>query len=131
MSEFDTYSCPGCDAGIGYCKSRPCWGTPEEIKRIRAAGFGHRLMTDWWEGDSFTNGETVLMSQPALVGCEDKRAPQWPRGRCTFLTAEDKCELHDLGLKPLEGRTSCCKSSDDDRHVRRHIVRLWMEHDRQ
>jgi len=36
-----------------------------------------------------------------------------PTGTCHFLTPDEKCELHALGLKPEQGRTSCCNSEKD------------------
>jgi hypothetical protein len=85
------------------CKDRPCWGTPEDIKKIIDAGFRDRLMFDYWSGDP-----DIYMLAPALVGYEGKNAPWWPNGKCTFLDQNDRCELHDLNLKPLEGRVACC-----------------------
>lgn len=57
--------------------------------------------------------------------------------RCTFLTPEGRCELHDKGLKPLEGRVALHYNNDDEADARRqdelsdgvraYIVRLWRE----
>jgi hypothetical protein len=93
------------------CRTRPCWGTPEEIKKIIDAGFRTRLMKDYWDGTRETDYKHVFMLSPAIVGYENSDAPPEPRGKCTFLTKDNKCELHDLGLKPYEGRVSCCKVS--------------------
>jgi hypothetical protein len=102
-------NCADC---VGACEHRPCWGTPDEIKRIIEAGFGNRLMRDWWEGDfrddcGLLEG-SINMLQPAIVGHEGQRAPLWPNGRCTFLTDDGLCELHAAGLKPSEGKISIC-----------------------
>lgn len=98
-------TCEGCVHGIMLCETRPCWGTPADIRKIVDAGFGKRLMFDWWVG----TGSDVEILAPAIVGHEGQEAPSFPMGKCTFLTEDKKCELHDLGLKPLEGAAACCK----------------------
>lgn len=104
------------------CQHRPCWGTPEELTKIVQAGFGPRLMKDWWNGDDKRDYTEIL--SPAIVGSEGGDAPAWPTGRCTFLTQENKCELHDLGLKPTEGATACC-SQDSSRNVHFEMAKTW------
>lgn len=51
-----------------------------------------------------------------------------PLGKCALLTLDNKCSLHNLGLKPEEGRTSCCKLSEEDyKHEKTHeqFASLW------
>jgi len=87
------------------CKSqchRPCWGTPNDIVALIAAGYAKRLMRDYWVGDGRDGGDIELIS-PALTGYEGSSAPFWPSGSCTFHREDGLCELHDLGLKPREG----------------------------
>lgn len=78
------------------CKT-PCLGTPEDILRIINAGYKERLaITHWWVG--IARGKLdfpVIMIQ----------ARQEENGYCTFYH-DGLCELHDLGLKPTEGRLS-------------------------
>ena len=78
------------------CKT-PCLGTPEDILRLIKAGYKERLaMTHWWVG--IARGKLdfpVIMIQ----------ARQEENGYCTFFH-DGLCELHDLGLKPTEGRLS-------------------------
>lgn len=81
------------------CETRPCWPTPDEAKAIIEAGLGDRLMLDYWESD---DGPINIVS-PAIQGRESDHAPFFPHGQCTFLKG-GRCELHDLGLKPVEGR---------------------------
>lgn len=90
-----------CETCVAYCRKRPCWGTPRQIDKIIAGGFGHRLMADYWVGEP-----TVWLLSPAILGYEGKVAPGWPTGRCAFLTTDSLCELHDVGLKPTEGRVA-------------------------
>ena len=77
------------------CKT-PCLGTPEDILKIIEAGFGDRLFsTHWAVGLALGRlGSTVLMVQ----------AEQTPDG-CIF-HKDGLCELHELGLKPTEGKLS-------------------------
>lgn len=119
VSTVPTSACT-CPACVSMCERRPCWGTPAEMDAIAAAGFGDRLMEDYWVAD----GGDVAMLAPAIVGYEGREAPYWPNGRCTFLTTGGRCELHSPGLKPLEGRHASCASRASD-IVRKEIVRLW------
>ena len=91
------------------CKNRPCWGTPEDIEKIKAAGYSHKLMMDYWYK---SDEEDIPIEAPAIVGYEGKDAPFWPSGQCTFLE-NDRCILHDLGLKPTEGRLAHCSDKND------------------
>ena len=78
------------------CKT-PCLGTPEDVLRLIKAGYKERLaITHWWVG--IARGKLdfpVIMIQ----------ARQEENGYCTFFH-DGLCELHDLGLKPTEGRLS-------------------------
>ena len=78
------------------CKT-PCLGTPEDILRLIKAGYKERLaITHWWVG--IARGKLdfpVIMIQARLE----------ENGYCTFFH-DGLCELHDLGLKPTEGRLS-------------------------
>ena len=82
------------------CKSQchtPCLGTPEDILKLIEAGYEDRLSPTLW---------AVGM----LMGLTDKpikmiQARQEDNGWCTFYH-NGLCELHDLGLKPTEGRLS-------------------------
>lgn len=95
--------CPECRA---MCTRRPCWPTPADAERLVAAGFGGRLMREWWFDHS--QEKTVFMLTPALAGREGAESPAHPSGPCTFLTADGLCELHAPGLKPTEGRQALC-----------------------
>lgn len=110
MKKFKEVVC-SCKTCVKMCEHRPCWGTPEEIKKIIDAGYGSRLMMDYWVG---VGEEDTDVPSPAIVGYEGRRAPFIPQGRCTFLNAENLCELHDKGLKPLEGRVADCKSGSSN-----------------
>lgn len=124
MNNIKTSTC-SCRNCVEMCENRPCWPTPLESDAIVAAGLGHRLMDDYWVDDE--NGDIPIVG-PAIVGYEQRSAPFWPTGRCTFLSKNGLCELHSLGLKPLEGRAMDHSSTHEDSvAVREHIVNLWRE----
>lgn len=97
-----------CDACRGMCLVRPCWPTPDEANQLITAGWTDHLMADRFVTE---DGGDLWLLCPAAVGHERGYAPSFgwagcPRPkRCALLTAEEYlCPLHDLGLKPLEGR---------------------------
>jgi len=99
------------------CK-RPCWPTPAGAKALIDAGYGNRLMLDYWAGSPAgreTENNTYILC-PASPGREGDSAPFWPNGGCVFQNQNGLCELHDLGLKPEEGQRATCKSDNDGLH---------------
>lgn len=90
-------SCTKCQS---MCKT-PCIGTPDEIMKIAQAGFGDRLAMSTWAAGMIlgTHEKPVDLIAPLY----DKR-----KGACSFFK-DGLCELHDLGLKPKEGRYASCK----------------------
>lgn len=97
---------------------RPCWPTPSEAKALIEAGYRNRLMMDYWA----RRGGDIEIVSPALKGYEGKYAPFWPSGSCTFFK-DGLCELHNLNLKPMEGRVASCKSKNEGLHE--HMMTLW------
>lgn len=119
--EWSSCSCETCQKK---CRERTCWPTPEEAQAIIRAGLGDRLMYDYWVGDASDGGDIGLLS-PAIVGYEGKTAPFIPFGPCTFLTDDDLCELHDPGMKPIEGRLSSCKDGETSQGLHWQVAELW------
>jgi len=83
------------------CKSQcstPCLGTPEDIQKLVDAGFKDRLKATTWAAGIIMEliDEPINMVQATYD--EEKKA-------CTFFN-NGLCELHDLGLKPTEGKLS-------------------------
>lgn len=113
-------ACPTC---VSMCYHRPCWPTPADAKRIIEAGFGVHLMLDWWCADE-DHAEDIELLSPAIVGHATETAPMMPRGKCVFLDGADRCELHDQGLKPTEGRLAI-HGSTDGAQVHQHIAESW------
>jgi hypothetical protein len=53
------------------------------------------------------------------------RAPWMPSGTCKLLTEDDKCMLHDAGLKPHQGANSCCKEEQSTAEDNLYYANLW------
>lgn len=93
-----------CQCSCDKCKSlcrTPCIGTPDDINALLGAGYGDRLATTLW-GVGMVLGLTsrpIRMIQPALA----------ENGWCTFRRPDGLCELHEKGLKPLEGKLASCR----------------------
>lgn len=129
LSKYKENECK-CNICVNMCKTRPCWGTPEEIKKIIEAGFANKLMLDYWVSEP-----DIYIVSPAIKGYEKGNAPYTPRGVCIFLK-NDLCKLHDLKLKPFEARVAGCKMEDDfnvhmdvamewDTDKGREVVKIW------
>jgi hypothetical protein len=101
----------------------PCCGTPDDIEKLMNAGYGNRLMYDNLEG-----GETML--KPALKGYEGIRSP-WETSNeegCTFWK-EGKCELHDLGLKPSQGKLAHHSlTTEQHAEIGEYVNNSWKNH---
>lgn len=115
-----------CERCRRMCEERPCWPTPAEAIALLDAGRGSSLMLDYWSGgfpspeDEFPDSVDIL--GPAIVGCEGRGAPFWPGGRCTFLSQQGLCSLHDRGLKPAEGRKAGHVTPDG---LHKAVARTW------
>ena len=82
------------------CKTCPCIGLPNEILAIAKAGFASKLDRSVWAAAVKYNVPPVYM----IISPKTKEYSN----ECSFLN-EGKCQLHDLGLKPLEGKLADCK----------------------
>lgn len=100
LKEAPPCSCPECT----YMCKRPCWPTVSEARALIRAGYGPRLMLD---AQCHENGTNTWVLCPANKGHEGRIRPWYPvtYEGCTFLDG-GKCELHNTGLKPLEGRAA-------------------------
>ncbi len=114
-----------CDICRAMCSdSRPCWGTPKEIKVLLDNGFANKLMCDYYEGTlNGINIGYVEIITPALVGYECGSAPTWPVGRCVLLTKNGACSIHSM--KPLEGRVCDHNNHFETEPVHESIVLQW------
>ena len=121
-------SCTKC---VEMCANRPCWGIPKDIQHLIDLGYGKRLMQDYWGGnfngtpidaDNFDGYYDIQIISPALVGHESGHSPFMPFGRCTFLTADNKCEIHVY--KPTEGRKAIC-NHESPIILHAYVARTW------
>lgn len=48
-----------------------------------------------------------------------------PKGRCVMLSKENECLLHDMGLKPEQGRQSCCKDELNKAKDNIYYSKIW------
>lgn len=124
-------ACPNCSSGVKMCYHTPCIGTVDDMENLLDAGYAKNLMLDCWVGDStkeealnkafpgaekepFTDKKfnpfdnDVFYLAPAIIGKEGQLAPFAKTGKCNLLI-DNKCSLHDKGLKPIQGSLACCK----------------------
>lgn len=99
MGTLQSCTCDACK----YMCNRPCWGTPEDIFEIMAAGLSNRLMLDHWTAVP-EHPSNVDVLCPANNGREGKEIGSFRQGPCIFQDVQGLCKLHDLGLKPTEGK---------------------------
>lgn len=108
------------------CHRTPCLGTPEEMLAIKNAGFGDRLIV-------IRIYDTFMLS-PDSIESRDRFNYWQIEGRCKFLTSKGLCQLHDLGLKPIEGRAAIHDGGEvshpkafisDQRMFREGLARSW------
>jgi hypothetical protein len=108
---------------------RPCWASPEDAIKLIELEYGPMLMNDFWVGERYDNDdEDIEILGPAVVGYEGKRANGFITfsGPCVFLTSEGACELHSLGLKPLEGRLALHgMESNKSYSIHKEIAMMW------
>lgn len=80
------------------CKTQVCLGTPTDILNLVKAGFKGQLALSKWAAGIKQGMPVISMMQPYY---------DVNRGCCTFMDeSQKKCTLHNLGLKPTEGKLS-------------------------
>jgi len=92
------------------CHRAPCFPTPGDAKRLIDEGYANQL--------EFT---TCLV--PETLNMYYLVAPKFQEGKCVFLTDDDKCSLHESGLKPTEGKLAIHTASDDG--LRETVCKTW------
>ena len=98
----NTYKEVSCNCAIckNMCANSTCLPTPDEARKLIDAGYATRLAT--YKFYPLDDGPRFL--GPAPLGKHMSEDLKDTQSRCTFYTDEGLCELHSLGLKPLEGR---------------------------
>ncbi len=97
---FEPIEC-SCNKCKKMCTVAPCIGTPLDMLAIAEAGYANRIRytsQGSWTKYGFPMYEIVM---PEFLVEGNKT-------RCTFLTEEGLCELHEKGLKPIEGKLANC-----------------------
>jgi hypothetical protein len=103
-----------CEKCQSMCANSTCWPTPDEARALIRAGYADRLARY-----ETLAGDRVI--GPAPVDHDGSILSMSTR-QCTFYRS-GLCELHDAGLKPLEGRLA-----HHDRHplpVRMRVLSEW------
>lgn len=92
-------SCPKCK---NMCKTTPCLGTPQDIEKLIEAGYASKLSLSVYATGMLMGAmdRTINMIQPRFDEV---------KGSCVFLDDKGLCELHNIGLKPTEGKLASCK----------------------
>jgi hypothetical protein len=101
-------SCHVCKA---MCQQSPCFPTPEQVTELMKAGYTDRLAVGVYRNIGEYDYPVIMPAKK-------------PEGGCTFLTEAGLCELHDKGLKPLEGRLASHDAIDNG--LRLWIARKWL-----
>lgn len=130
-----------CELCVDACNTSPCWGTPQEMDALIRAGYGKKLMVYVLPEDEFDDRpagifmDRVWVVSPAYKTFKSRtsaRAMSVSAGhpgvlyKCVFLKRGGLCELHDPGLKPIEGRIEHHEISGAEAiAIRREIFKLW------
>ena len=111
-------SCPICQS---QCMRTPCLGTPEDILKLIEAGFADKLTPTEWATGLFLGklGFAVKMIQIRRT-----------EHGCVFFK-DGLCVLHDLNLKPTEGRLSHhtikAENFNFDKSLTWQVAQTWLE----
>lgn len=110
ISSAEKVECTVCDKGIQMCRTRPCWGTVSNFRKIIKAGHAKKLMVDYYNNKDVNKGENIYFLSGASRGNECSKADWNPIGICIFFQ-DNKCDIH--GIKPTMGAIGCCKMPID------------------
>jgi len=116
---FPSCSCAKCASA---CRRIPGIFHPIEALRAIRAGLADDIMEVGVENYDRKSGQpritwSVLMPRSHAMPFVEpaplrnyRREPFYAAGRCVFLDADERCEIHDRGFKPIECRAAlACK----------------------
>ena len=90
-----------CDKCKQMCQRTPCLGTPHDILALIDAGYADKVCyTEWAAGIRLGH-----ISQPIPM-VQIKSTNNAKHDGCCVFFHDGKCDLHDNGLKPTEGKLS-------------------------
>lgn len=102
------------------CWQSPCFPTPKEVTALVDAGFKEKLSPG-----AYIDIDRVRRLKDINAGIRHVVSPRFKEGTgCVFQNEDGLCELHDLGLKPLEGRLAHHSLSDDG--LRSAVCDTWI-----
>lgn len=121
-------ACSRCES---MCRFAPGWPAVEEAAQLLDAGYGPRMMLDWWNPDGDLPYTEILC--PATVGDEGGVAPpvsggifaffaSTGKGTCTLLKA-GKCEIYGVPGRPVECRAA--RHDVDNPGLHRNVAATW------
>lgn len=99
---------------MSQCTTSPCLGTPDDIEKIIDAGYANKILPTQW-------GAGILMRVCDFIVPMLQAKYDETKGSCAFLN-NGRCELHDLGLKPTEGKLSHHSISADNFDMRKSLA---------
>lgn len=100
------------------CSNRPCWPMVKEAEKMLDAGWGKKMMLDYW----VRYPEDVFLLCGAVENHEKKRAPYNPAKQCVLQDKKTKkCKVYDI--RPLEARIASHDSdSSKTQEVREFVI---------
>lgn len=89
-----------CSTCVSMCHRQVCIGTPVDIAKLIIAGHIAKVkQTLWAAGMEYNYFHLVEMIQLEFLDTEK---------RCCMLDENNRCMLHECGLKPTEGKLAGC-----------------------
>lgn len=85
----------------------------------------NKSLYDYQQKNPNPHEEDVEMLSGGTDSDNNYYAPWMPTGTCKFLTKDEKCMLHNLGLKPSQGANACCKEEVSTAENNLHYANLW------
>ena len=112
-----------CEACKNQCKT-PCLGTPQDIMRLIEAGYKESLMPSEWLVGMILGRLNYSISMV--------QATQTDNGWCVFYE-NGLCKLHNLNLKPTEGRLSHHSVKPENyvfsKSISYNVAKEWLTYD--
>ena len=89
-----------CEKCRQMCQRSPCLGTPHDILALIEAGYVDKVCYTLWAAGMVLGHITRPIEMVQI-----KYKGNGPNGECVFFH-DGKCDLHESGLKPTEGKLS-------------------------
>jgi hypothetical protein len=89
-----------CKKCVAMCRKSICIGTPIDIAKLILAGHVAMLRSVMWDAGKMYGCHEVI---------EMVKLKSFENGTCVMLDINEKCMLHNSGLKPTEGKLADCK----------------------